>query len=197
MRSYSLDFRHMANSIEHIEQHLNVVQSLKNISPAIDQAFQLIQASLSAGGKILICGNGGSAADAQHFAAELVGRFETTRPGLAALSLSTDTSNLTAIANDFGFEHVFSRQVEAIGKAEDCLVALSTSGNSKNVLKAVASANAMGMKTIGLLGNNGGQLLQSCHHAMVVPSVSTARIQECHILIIHILCALVDQRFTP
>ena len=197
MRSYSLDFRHMANSIEHIEQHLNVVQSLKNISPAIDQAFQLIQASLSAGGKILICGNGGSAADAQHFAAELVGRFETTRPGLAALSLSTDTSNLTAIANDFGFEHVFSRQVEAIGKAEDCLVALSTSGNSKNVLKAVASANAMGMKTIGLLGNNGGQLLQSCHHAMVVPSGSTARIQECHILIIHILCALVDQRFTP
>jgi D-sedoheptulose 7-phosphate isomerase len=197
MRPYSLDFRHMASSIEHIEQHLNVVQSLKNISPAIDQAFQLIQASLSAGGKILICGNGGSASDAQHFAAELVGRFETTRPGLAALSLNTDTSNLTAIANDFGFEHVFSRQVEAIGKAEDCLVALSTSGNSKNVLQAVASANAMGMKTIGLLGNNGGQLLQSCHHSVVVPSASTARIQECHILIIHILCALVDQRFTP
>jgi D-sedoheptulose 7-phosphate isomerase len=187
----------MANSIEHIEQHLGVVQDLRAVSPDIDQAFELIQASLKAGGKLLICGNGGSASDAQHFAAELVGRFETTRPGLAALCLNTDTSNLTAIANDFGYEQVFSRQVEAIGKPADCLVALSTSGNSVNVLKAVASAKSMGMTTLGLLGNQGGKLRQACQHAIVVPSDNTARIQECHILIIHILCAMVDQHFTP
>jgi D-sedoheptulose 7-phosphate isomerase len=187
----------MANSIEHIEQHLGVVQDLRAASPCIDQAFELIQASLKAGGKLLICGNGGSASDAQHFAAELVGRFETTRPGLAALCLNTDTSNLTAIANDFGYEQVFSRQVEAIGKPADCLVALSTSGNSVNVLKAVASSKSMGMTTLGLLGNQGGKLRQACQHAIVVPSDNTARIQECHILIIHILCAMVDQHFTP
>lgn len=187
----------MANSIEHIEQHLNVVQALKNISPDIDHAFQIIQSCLSKGGKILICGNGGSASDAQHFAAELVGRFETTRPGLAAIALSTDTSILTAVANDFGYEQVFSRQVETLGKPDDCLVAISTSGNSANVVKAVASANALGMKSIGLLGNTGGQLRRACSHAIVAPSNNTARIQECHILAIHIVCAMLDQHFTP
>jgi len=182
----------MANSIEHIEQHLNVVQALKNISPDIDHAFQIIQSCLSKGGKLLICGNGGSASDAQHFAAELVGRFETTRPGLAAIALSTDTSILTAVANDFGYEHIFSRQVQAIGKPEDCLVAISTSGNSSNVVKAVESANVLGMKSIGLLGSTGGQLRQACSLAIVAPSTNTARIQECHILVIHILCAKLD-----
>jgi D-sedoheptulose 7-phosphate isomerase len=186
----------MTNSLEHIEQHLNVVLALKNISPDIDRGFHLIKSCLSKGGKILVCGNGGSAADAQHFVAELVGRFETNRAGLAAIALTTDTSILTAVANDFGYDQIFSRQVQAIGKPEDCLVAISTSGNSSNVVKAVKQASAMGMKSIGLLGNTGGQLLQDCSHSIVIPSNVTARIQECHILVIHILCSKLDQELS-
>ena len=186
----------MTNSIEHIEQHLNVVLALKNISTDIDRGFHLIKSCLSKGGKILVCGNGGSAADAQHFVAELVGRFETNRDGLAAIALTTDTSILTAVANDFGYDQIFSRQVQAIGKPEDCLVAISTSGNSSNVFKAVTQASSMGMKSIGLLGNTGGQLLQACSHSIVIPSNITARIQECHILVIHILCSKLDEELS-
>jgi D-sedoheptulose 7-phosphate isomerase len=187
----------MANSIEFIDEHLNTIQALKTISPEIDRAFNLIQTCLSSGGKLLICGNGGSAADAQHFAAELVGRFETSRPGLPAIALSTDTSVITAIANDFGFEQVYSRQVEALGKPGDCLIAISTSGNSQNVINAVSAAKNHKIQTIGLLGHSGGNLISSCDQAIVAPSKITARIQECHLLIIHILCAMVDQHFTP
>lgn len=151
-----------------------------------------LTACLKSGNKILLCGNGGSAADAQHLAAELVGRFRKERQGLAALALTTDTSILTAVGNDFSFEEIFSRQVEALGNAGDVLVAISTSGTSKNVLAAIRKAKSLGLRTIGLLGNQGGQMAALVDHALVVPSSDAQRIQECHITIGHILCELVE-----
>lgn len=144
------------------------------------------------GNKVLLCGNGGSAADAQHLAAELVGRFRKERRGLAALALTTDTSVITAVGNDFSFEEIFSRQVEALGNAGDVLVAISTSGTSKNVLAAVRKAKSMRLRTIGLLGSRGGQIAALVDHAIVVPSSDAQRIQECHITLAHILCELVE-----
>ncbi len=145
--------------------------------------------------KVLLCGNGGSAADAQHIAAELVGRFKKERRGLPAVALSTDTSALTAISNDYGYEQVFARQVEALAQKGDVLIAISTSGESENVLRAVEVARAMGCKCIGLLGRNGGRIKDMCDSSIVVPVEDTPRIQEMHILIGHILCALVDESF--
>jgi D-sedoheptulose 7-phosphate isomerase len=147
---------------------------------------------LKNGNKVLLCGNGGSAADAQHLAAELVGRFRKERRGLAALALTTDTSVLTAVGNDFSFEEIFSRQVEALGNAGDVLVAISTSGTSKNVLAAVRKARSMRLRTIGLLGSRGGQIAALVDHAIIVPSSDAQRIQECHITLAHILCELVE-----
>ena len=140
----------------------------------------------------MLCGNGGSAADSQHLAAEFTGRFSKDRPPIAAVALSTDTSALTCIGNDYSFNDIFARQVQALGKAGDCLIAISTSGNSANVLAAVAAAKSLGISTIGLLGRDGGKLKSQCDISIVVPSQVTARIQEAHILIGHSLCGAVE-----
>ncbi len=150
---------------------------------------------LKRGCKILVCGNGGSAADAQHLAAELSGRYVKERRALAGLALTTDTSALTAIGNDYGYELVFSRQVEALGRPGDVLIGLSTSGNSVNVIKAVEAAKALGMHTIGLLGKDGGRLKGLVDEALVVPSPVTARIQEVHQMVYHFWCECLDTHF--
>lgn len=144
--------------------------------------------------KILICGNGGSAADAQHFAGELVSRFYFDRPALAAIALTTDTSIITAIGNDYGYEDVFSRQIEALGQAGDVFIAISTSGNSPNVLKALTKARDLGLTTIGLTGQTGGKMSALCDVCLCVPSESTPRIQECHLVIEHALCAYIEEK---
>lgn len=176
-----------------IASHEATVHALKGLIPTIAATGSALVATLRQGGKVLLCGNGGSAADAQHIAAELVGRFVRARPGLAAIALTTDTSALTAIANDFGYEQVFARQVQALGRSGDVLVAISTSGNSANVIAAVTQAQAQGMKVVGLLGGDGGALAARVDQALVVPSRETARVQECHILIGHIWCQMVDE----
>lgn len=168
---------------------------LQTLVPVIAQAADLIIASLEAGKKVLLCGNGGSAADCQHVAAELVGKLFVKRRALPAISLTTDTSNLTALANDFGYEVVFSRQLEALGHAGDVLIAISTSGNSPNVLEAVKTARAMGVRSIGLSGRGGGALHKAVDLSIVVPSENTQRIQESHLTIEHILCELIEARF--
>ena len=150
---------------------------------------------LKRGCKILVCGNGGSAADAQHFAAELTGRYLKERRALAGIALTTDTSALTAIGNDYGYDLVFSRQVEALGRPGDVLVGISTSGNSPNVLRAVASAKALGMRTIGMLGRDGGTLKGAVDDALIVPSSVTARIQEIHEMVFHFWCEALDEHF--
>lgn len=169
------------------------------LAPQIVQAAELIVYSLKQSGKILSCGNGGSAGDAQHFSSEMLNRFEKLRPGLPAIALTTDTSTLTSIANDYQFEIVFSRQVYALGRAGDVLLAISTSGNSPNVLKAVFAAHQQNMHVVALTGNQGGQLhelLQAGDVEICVPHQSTARIQEVHLLIIHCLCDLIDEFLT-
>lgn len=158
----------------------------------IHKAAEMIHKALKAGGKLLICGNGGSAADSQHVAAELVVRFQKERKALAALALTTDTSLLTAEANDHGFDTIFSRQVEALGKKGDVLLAISTSGNSANVLKAVQSARKKGMLTIALSGGGGGKLKKACHLCLLAPGDATCRIQECHLAMEHAICDLVE-----
>lgn len=160
------------------------------------EAGNLMGDALAAGKKILLFGNGGSAADAQHIAAELVGRFEQERRALPAIALTTDTSALTAIANDYGYEEVFARQVRGLGTAGDVAIAISTSGGSPSVLRAVDAAAALGMRTIGMTGGSGGELAKHVHVCLCVEgSTNTARIQETHITIGHVLCALVDLRF--
>jgi len=162
---------------------------------AIARAAELVRDAVLAGRKILLCGNGGSAADAQHIAAELVGRFVLERRPLAAISLTTDTSALTSIANDYGYDHVFARQVEGLGAEGDVLIAITTSGTSKNVVAAVAAARRRAMKVIGLTGRNGAAFVAACDAGVAVPSGITARIQECHIAIGHLLCEAVDAAF--
>lgn len=159
---------------------------------AIESAAKAIIASLENGGKVLVFGNGGSAADSQHFAAELVGRFKKERRALGAIALSVNTSTLTAIANDYGYEASFSRQVEALGKKGDIAFGISTSGNSKNVISAIKKARELGLKTIGLLGCGGGELAKTCDISITVGSKDTPRVQESHITIIHILCELIE-----
>lgn len=170
-------------------------QTAQSLSKPIAAAVQAILASVTSGGKVLACGNGGSAADAQHFAAEFVGRFERERPELAALALTTDSSILTALANDYDFSQVFSRQVRALGQAGDVLLAISTSGNSANVLAAVQAAHEREMVVVALSGRGGGrftQLLRETDVHLCVPHDRTARIQEVHLLILHCLCDGVD-----
>jgi D-sedoheptulose 7-phosphate isomerase len=167
-------------------------QLLRDHEDAIVAAAELMRDAVLAGKKVLLCGNGGSAADAQHIAAELVGRFVIERKPLPAIALTTDTSALTAIGNDYGYEHVFSRQVEALGNPGDVLVAITTSGTSKNVVAAVTVARELGMKVIGLTGAKGAAFVASCDAGVAVPSTNTARIQENHILIGHAICALVE-----
>jgi D-sedoheptulose 7-phosphate isomerase len=176
-----------------LDEHREVFGRLAALSSVIEEAARLIQATLSSGGKLLLCGNGGSAADSQHIAAEMTGRFSKDRRPLAAIALSTDSSALTCIANDFSFDEVFWRQVVALGSRGDCLLAISTSGSSRNVIRAAEAARAAGIHVIGLLGKEGGALRALCDVPIVVPSQTTARIQEAHIFIGHTLCALVEE----
>src|SRR5881394_1477998 len=171
------------------------------LTEPIARAGRLFAQSLKAGGKALACGNGGSAADAQHFAAELVNRFERERPPLAAIALTTDTSTLTSIANDYAWQQVFSKQLRAIGRNGDVLLAISTSGNSANVLDAVAAARELGVQVVALTGAGGGKIaaaLDSRDVSICVPHKVTARIQEVHLLVLHCLCDAIDhQLFGP
>ncbi|MCX7097387.1 MAG: D-sedoheptulose 7-phosphate isomerase [Methylococcales bacterium] len=179
--------------IAELEEHQAMMVQLANSTAVIEAAANLLISTLSQGGKILLCGNGGSAADCQHIAAEFVVRYEKKRKAMAAIALTTDTSILTAHANDFDFETVFSRQVEAIAQEKDALIAISTSGNSKNILKAIEAAKAKGMVVIGLTGGNGGELVKLATVSVVVPSAVTARIQEAHILIGHWWCGVLEE----
>jgi phosphoheptose isomerase len=182
------------------DSHLETVQALREQEPLIQKLGDFLVACLRYGNRIYLCGNGGSAADAQHIAAEMVCRFETKRRALPAIALTTDTSALTAIGNDFGYEQVFARQMEALARPGDVLIGISTSGNSGNVIAAVEQADEMGVITVGLLGGvgekAGGKLRDLCSHSLVVPSPVTARIQECHILVGHIWCSIIDAEFT-
>ncbi len=184
---------HFAESIQTKQQAAQV------LAQPTAQAAELLFNTLANDGKFLICGNGGSAADAQHFAAEMTGRFEKERMELAAIALTTDTSALTAIGNDYGFDHIFSKQVRALGRTGDVLVGISTSGNSGNVIEAIKAAHQNGMKVIALTGRDGGkiaQMLQEGDILLNVPYPRTARIQEVHILLIHAMCDCIDTMLT-
>jgi len=176
-----------------LQEHLALFQGLSSLAAQIESAASVIAAALRHDHKLMLCGNGGSAADSQHIAAEMTGRFLKDRRPLAAIALSTDTSALTCIANDYSFDDVFSRQVIALGRRGDCLLAISTSGNSRNVMRAADAARSAGIQVIGLLGRDGGALRGLCDVAVVVASQTTARIQEAHIFIGHSLCALVEE----
>lgn len=166
---------------------------LKSELANIEKAAGIMISSLKGGGKILVFGNGGSAADSQHIVAELVGRFRKERRGLAAIALTTNTSTLTAIGNDYGYDATFSRQVEAIGRPRDVAIGISTSGNSINVLEAIKIAHNLGLITIGLLGGDGGRLKKECDVSIIVGTKNTPRVQESHSLVGHILCELVEE----
>lgn len=185
--------------IEKIENefymHKDTLEKSLQLKEQICQCAQILNQCLENNGKILICGNGGSAADSQHFAAELSGRYKKERKALAAIALSTDTSALSAIGNDYGFEFVFSRQVEALMQKNDVLIGISTSGKSLNVLNAFKKAKELNAKCIGLSGKGGGLMNEICDLNLVIPSEDTARIQEMHILIIHCLCELIESKF--
>ena len=165
------------------------------LADKILEAINMTRASFQKGGKLLLMGNGGSAADAQHIAAEFVGRYKKERRPVAALALTVDTSILTCVGNDYGYDNVFSRQVEALAQKGDVVIGISTSGNSENVIRGVDKAREIGAKTIGLLGNQSGKLKDKVDLAIVVPSKNTARIQEAHITIGHIICEILDEEF--
>lgn len=171
---------------EQLLSNTEMVERIAGVSEIVTAAFRK-------GNKLLLCGNGGSAADAQHIAAEFVGRFAIDRPALPALALSVNTSCVTAIGNDYGFETVFSRQIEALARPGDVVLGISTSGNSPNVLKAMSSARRMGLQTAALTGASGGKLKDAADYCICVPSSETPRIQECHILIGHIIAELAEQ----
>lgn len=167
----------------------------EQLADRIAAAGQLMSSALLDDGKILSCGNGGSAADSQHFSSELLNRFEKERPGLAAMALTTDSSTLTSISNDYAYEEIFSKQVRALGKSEDVLLGISTSGNSENVIRAIAVAHERGMRVVALTGRDGGRMADIFGPEDVeirVPATRTARIQEVHLLVIHCLCDLID-----
>ena len=187
----------MRNMIQaQLEAHKETIENTIDLMvPAIEQASVLIVETLKAGNKVLLCGNGGSAADAQHIAAELTGRYKSERRGLPALALTTDTSALTAISNDYGYGRVFDRQVEALASKGDLLIGISTSGNSANIISAFTVAKEIGCQTLGMSGKKGGEMNAVCGLNLVVPSEDTPRIQEMHILIGHILCQAVDDAF--
>jgi D-sedoheptulose 7-phosphate isomerase len=176
-----------------IDEHLRTFEDLRSLLPTIAKAADEVVSCLLGGGKVLILGNGGSAADSQHFAAELVGRFVEERRALPAIALTTDTSILTAVANDYGYDRVFERQVEAFGQEGDVLVAISTSGRSPGVVQAATMASKLGMKVISLTGQSGGPLAEDADVAIRVPSTTTARVQEAHIFVVHSICAEVDR----
>ncbi|MEE4185831.1 MAG: phosphoheptose isomerase [Gammaproteobacteria bacterium] len=188
------------NTVEQIAAHFAESiavkqQSAATLGPAIAAAGKLMADALSAGGKILCCGNGGSAGDAQHFSAELLNRFEMERPPLAAVALTTDSSTLTAVANDYAYEEIFAKQVFGLGAAADVLLAISTSGNSANVMRAIEAAHERQMKVVAFTGRDGGsiaRILGADDIELRVPAMRTARIQEVHLVLIHCLCDLID-----
>lgn len=173
---------------QHLQQHLHTFQQLQSLQTVIAAGAVTVRDACLSGHTVFACGNGGSAADAQHFTAELTGRYVSDRPSYAGVALTVDTSALTAIGNDYGYDCVFSRQLQGLGKANDVLVGISTSGNSQNVIEAVQVARDKGMKIITLLGRDGGKLKALSDTAIVVPSDTTARIQEAHIFILHCFC---------
>lgn len=185
---------------ERVEQHfidsIATKEASRALAPMVARAGEILANCLRQGGKALSCGNGGSAADAQHFSSELLGRFESERASLPAVALTTDTSTLTAVGNDYGYERVFARQVNGLGQAGDVLLAISTSGNSENVIAAIEAAHAKGMAVVALTGRDGGKIARALASADIelrVPSDRTIRIQEVHLLIIHSLCDVIDQ----
>ncbi len=182
--------------LEHVKESLALKQRFFNeeMDHLLAQADDMAE-RLQRGCRVLVCGNGGSAADAQHFAAELSGRYVKERRALAGIALTTDTSALTAIGNDYGFDHIFSRQVEALGRPGDLLIGISTSGNSPNVMLAVTAAKQLGVRTLGLLGHEGGKLRTLVDDALVVPCPVTARIQEVHQMIYHFWCEAIEAHF--
>ena len=192
----------ISNSSERIQAHFQESIATKQAAldalvPTIDAAGQLMAQRLQDGGKILSCGNGGSAGDAQHFSSELLNRFEMERPPLAAVALTTDTSTLTAIGNDYSYEDIFAKQIHALGTPKDILLAISTSGNSTNVIRAIDTAHERGMRVVALTGRDGGDMapiIESGDIEIRVPSERTARIQEVHLLVIHCLCDLIDRQ---
>ena len=165
---------------------------LSDLIPQISIVAEELKACIKRGGKILLMGNGGSAADSQHIAAEIVGRFNKERRGLAAIALTTDTSIITSVGNDFGYDYIFARQIEALCRPEDVVIGITTSGNSKNIVAAIEEANKLGAITIGLTGGTGGKLTALCKHNLIMPSSETARVQEAHIFIGHSLCDLLE-----
>ncbi len=174
--------------------HVEVIQALSALAAPIIELAERACACLAGGGRVFWMGNGGSAADSQHLAAELVGRFQRERPGLASIALTTDSSILTSIGNDYGFDSIFARQVEALCRPGDLLIGLSTSGNSSNVLRAMETGRTLGVERAGLTGGTGGRLCALVDCCLVVPSDNTARIQEAHVLIGHLLCDLIERR---
>ena len=178
---------------DNIAAHRATIEALAGLAAPLEQAARRAADGLRAGGKLLICGNGGSASDAQHFAAEMMGRFLQHREPYAAIALAADGALLTCVGNDYAFDEVFSRQVRGLGRAGDVLFAISTSGQSPNVVAAAAQARQQGLAVVGLLGREGGRLLAECDVALVVPAQSTARIQEAHILLIHTLCESIER----
>ena len=180
---------------QNLAEQIKVLENLDSLDAVVNEAGLLCYESLRLGGKIMFCGNGGSAADSQHLAAELTGRFIKDRRPLAAMALSTDTSAITCIGNDYSFDEVFARQVKGLGRPMDVLIAISTSGNSRNVIRAVEEARLMKMTVICLLGRDGGVLKGLCDSSIIVPSQVTARIQESHILIGHTLCGMIEKQF--
>lgn len=183
--------------LQHLQQHRELFATLDGLAPQVERGTALLARSLQGGGKLMFCGNGGSAADSQHLASEFTGRFVHDRRPLAAIALTTDSSQLSCIGNDYGFDQVFERPLRGLGRAGDVLVAISTSGHSPNVLRAVQAARELGIAVLGLLGRDGGAIAPLADVAIVVPSAVTARIQEAHILIGHSLCAAVEALVAP
>jgi D-sedoheptulose 7-phosphate isomerase len=187
----------VSNIIRRTARLLDEMASDAALCVATARAAALVVDSLRAGGKLLLCGNGGSAADAQHWAAELVGRFLYDRPGIAAIALTTDTSVLTAVGNDYGYQSTFSRQVQALGRPGDVIFALSTSGRSPNVLAAIQAAVQLDMRVIGFTGSSGGDMAGLCDVCLRIPAPDTARIQEGHEVLGHAICALIEEAMFP
>lgn len=186
-----------ATVLEHMQESMGIMQKIVAdtvLQVELENICELCTSIYRNGKKILIAGNGGSAADAQHFAGELVSRFYFDRPPLPAIALTTDTSILTAIGNDYGFKNIFSRQILAHGCAGDLFIAISSSGNSENIQEAIETCKSKDMVTIGLTGASGGRMKDLCNHCLCVPSSSTPRIQECHLVIEHTICAYVEQQ---
>jgi D-sedoheptulose 7-phosphate isomerase len=175
-------------------EHMEIAKALPGLAPAVSKAVDIIFSSLAAGGQLLIAGNGGSAADAQHIAAELTGRFLRERQPFRALALHVNTSALTAIGNDYGYEHVFARELSAHARPGDVFLAITTSGNSQNILRAIEAARKSKAMGVGLSGESGGHMRTSCDLCICVPSKATARIQEMHITIGHAICELLEER---